>query len=453
MISSVFILLALGGGLAGAQTSGSFNVLTYNVAGLPDILSSGNPEVNTPLISTRLGPYSVVNVQEDFNYHAALYRDDRHPHRSATSGGVPFGDGLNTLSNYPFMEEQRVKWERCNLNSGDCLTPKGFHFLRVRVAEGVWFDLYNLHTDAGSDSADQTARASNIQQVLTFARTWSAGMPIVVMGDTNSRYTTASDGQALRNFVSSLGLVDPWVKIIRGGNPPPLGSGALSCPKPFPSGTSQATIDACEVVDKIFVRGSPAVTFTATAYANDNNKFVDSANLPLSDHYPHSSVIAWSLSSSTRLGDPVGGPHGNPFNGIATLIEGKSVPKLTTITLRGGSRMDGVSYAVSYAGGGSTTTTHGGSGGTASTLTLNPGERVTQVTMCEGQKDSRTRVFSVSLLTSTGRTLAAGTTTGSCTTSRAPTTAGSGGAWGLVSFWGRSGEELDRLGAVWGAVY
>src|SRR5689334_18011256 len=90
-----------------------------------ELLSSANPAVNTPLIGARLGPYEIVNVQEDFNYHAALYAADTHPVRTPTSGGVPFGDGLNTLTNYPYVDLERVKWNDCNLNSGDCLTPKG----------------------------------------------------------------------------------------------------------------------------------------------------------------------------------------------------------------------------------------------------------------------------------------------------------------------------------------
>ncbi len=48
--------------------------------------------------------YDIVNVQEDFNYHAALYADDHHPYRTATSGGAGFGDGLNTLSDHPFED-------------------------------------------------------------------------------------------------------------------------------------------------------------------------------------------------------------------------------------------------------------------------------------------------------------------------------------------------------------
>ena len=38
------------------QGTNTFKVLTYNVAGLPDIISSGNPAVNTVKISPKLMP-------------------------------------------------------------------------------------------------------------------------------------------------------------------------------------------------------------------------------------------------------------------------------------------------------------------------------------------------------------------------------------------------------------
>jgi hypothetical protein len=34
-------------------------------------------------------------------------------------------------------------------SSADCLTPKGFTFMRVKFAEGVTIDAYNMHADAG----------------------------------------------------------------------------------------------------------------------------------------------------------------------------------------------------------------------------------------------------------------------------------------------------------------
>ncbi|KAG8728926.1 hypothetical protein FRC11_009928, partial [Ceratobasidium sp. 423] len=87
-----------------AASSGTFNVLSMGVAGLPAILNpnggSGDKTTNTMYIGQKMSQYdySVINVQEDFNYHATLYQYDTHPFRTATSGGVPFGSGLNTLS-------------------------------------------------------------------------------------------------------------------------------------------------------------------------------------------------------------------------------------------------------------------------------------------------------------------------------------------------------------------
>ncbi len=148
-----------------AQADGTFTALTYNVAGLLEPFSSGNPAANTKVISCKIRGYTLVNVQEDFNYHAALYDTcDDHPYRSATSGGMGIGSGLNTLSYLPYQDWERVRWDHCN--GVDCLTPKGFTHARVRLEEGVYLSLYNLHAQAQTASADLSARRQNILQLL-----------------------------------------------------------------------------------------------------------------------------------------------------------------------------------------------------------------------------------------------------------------------------------------------
>jgi hypothetical protein len=152
---SLLVALAAAGSTLAAPTTGTFNVVTMNVAGLPAILNGndipGDKTVNTGIIGSKFsaGNYSIIHVQEDFNFHAALYAADDHPYRTATSGGVPFGSGLNTLSLFDWIDFERTKWNTCSISGGDCLTPKGFTFMRVKVSEGVWVDAYNLHTDAG----------------------------------------------------------------------------------------------------------------------------------------------------------------------------------------------------------------------------------------------------------------------------------------------------------------
>jgi endonuclease/exonuclease/phosphatase family metal-dependent hydrolase len=361
---------------------------------------------------------------------------------------------LNTLSDFEFIDLERVTWDDCNLNNGDCLTPKGFTFLRAKVSDGLWVDVYNMHTDAGSDSGDMDARQSNLNQVANFVAQWSVGFPVVIMGDTNSRYTTTEDSASLHSLIDSAGLTDAWVQIIRGGSFPTAGTDALVCPFPFPSGTSQATMVACEVVDKILVRGNAAATLAPQTFTNENDAFVNSSGDPLSDHYPISSTLGWTLSSSLRVGDSLGGPHGDTFNDISSSVisSDDNVPSITSITLQGASRLDAVSYTLEFPDGSTQTITHGGSGGDASTLSLD-GDYVTSITLCQGQFEDHTRIFSAEIETNGGQTLSAGTSTSDCATFTVPTDPGSGGSWGLVGFWGRSGDEVDRLAAIWGAVY
>ena len=78
--------LAVAAPPASAADSGTFSVLTYNVAGLPEAISSAPTprESSTTTIGQRIAPYDIVNVQEDFNYHATLYAaDTAHAYRTA----------------------------------------------------------------------------------------------------------------------------------------------------------------------------------------------------------------------------------------------------------------------------------------------------------------------------------------------------------------------------------
>jgi endonuclease/exonuclease/phosphatase family metal-dependent hydrolase len=408
---------------AQAATGGTFEVLTYNVAGLPEGLSSGNPAVNTPLISPRLAPYQIINVQEDFNYHAALYAGDNHAHRTPTSGGVPFGSGLNTLSHLPYSDLERTKWSSCN--GTDCLTPKGFTYKRIRLADGVHVDLYNLHPNAGTENADLAARRSNISQLSRFIAANSAGNAVIVMGDTNTRYTRAEDN--IRELVTTNGLTDAWVQLERGGQAPAAGAPALVC-------DPAALTDSCEVVDKILYRGNRQITLTARDYRNDNAAFVDAQGKPLSDHYPIATRFDWSADDNIRLSAESGGPHGTPFTDLAAVDLGA----VRTLTLRGGSRLDQVSFSLADG----TTFSHGGNGGTATSLTLEPGEHLVSAKFSQGKYDGHTRVFSASFTTNRGRTLSAGQQTGETITATAPA------GWRIAGFTGRSGDEVDRLGAI-----
>ncbi|MER5794351.1 jacalin-like lectin [Streptomyces sp. NPDC001980] len=418
---------------AAAAGSGTFSVLTYNVAGLPEGLSSAPTprDTSTTAIGTRIAPYDIVNVQEDFNYHAYLYATDTHPYRTATSGGAGIGSGLNTVSNYAWDGDdfERVGWNSCQIDSGDCLTPKGFTFMRERLAEGVYVDFYNLHTNAGTNDGDEASRADNLSQLTAFIGTHSAGNAVVVMGDTNTRYTRSAD--TIAEFASNNGLTDAWVQLIRGGSAPAKGSDALVCDQ------SGATVpNTCEVVDKVLYRSSKLVNLNATSYNNEHAKFLTSDGLMLSDHDPITVGFSWSQNANFQLSDQFGGPHGDYYQDIDKVAAGA---RATSISLRSGSRVDQVGIALADG----TTLTHGGTGGTASSLTLGSSEYVTTAYLCESKYNNTTRIFYAKFTTNLGRTLAGGTTTSDCVTRTAPS------GWQIAGFHGRSGDELDKVGFIY----
>ncbi|MBC8082172.1 MAG: endonuclease [Hymenobacter sp.] len=411
---------------AEAVTNGTFTALTYNVAGLPAIISSSSPAVNTTQIGTLIRSYDIVHVQEDFNYHAALYAADNHPFRTSTSGGVPFGDGLNTLSKYVITDFQRVKWANCR--GTDCLTPKGFTYSRIRLAEGVYLDFYNAHPNAGDTPEDKAARRANITQLSQFIALNSVGNAVLVMGDTNCRYTRAED--VIRTLTDTNGLTDVWIKTIRNNSVPALGAPALTC-------GGAPTTNQCEVVDKIFYRGNRYVTLNSSGFQQFDPRFVNvTTGEDLSDHYPMTTTFGWTLNPAYQLSDLFGGPHGTPYTDVAVL---PAAPKVSKLTLRGGSRVDRVALTLTNG----TTLAHGGTGGTERTLTLNAGEVLTSVRLNAGKKDNRTRIFFAEFRTSANRTLAVGTGTADAVTYTAPA------GWQIVGFHGRAGSEVDKLGVIY----
>ncbi|WP_030442158.1 jacalin-like lectin [Actinoplanes subtropicus] len=412
--------------------SGSFTALTYNVAGLPESLSSAPTprDTATTAIGQRLGPYDIIHVQEDFNYHAYLYAADTHPYRTPTSGGAGIGSGLNSLSNYAYDADdfERVHWNSCQIDSGDCLTPKGFTFMRERLAEGVYVDFYNLHTNAGTNSGDLSSRADNLSQLSSFIASHSAGNAVVVMGDTNTRYTRTGD--TILSFAQSNGLTDAWVQLERGGVPPAMGADPLLCDE-------NAITDTCEVVDKVLYRSSKFVTLNATAYHNQHAGFLeDSSGLMLSDHDPISVKFTWSTNAAFQMSEQFGGPHGDYYTDIDSV---PAAGRPGVISMRSGSRVDQVGLTLSNG----TVLVHGGTGGTASSLTLGSNEYVTSVKLCEGKYNNTTRIFYAQFTTSAGDTLAGGTTTSDCVTRTAPS------GWQVAGFQGRSGDEVDKVGFIY----
>ncbi|KEP45077.1 endonuclease/exonuclease/phosphatase family protein, partial [Rhizoctonia solani 123E] len=392
-------------------TSGTFNVLSMRVDGFATFLIPGDNwddrEMYTMYMGQKLAEYNygVINVQEDFDYHATLYKYDNHTFRTATSGGALVGTGLNTLSKYDWFDFSRFDWDRYG-NLDDYLLKKGFTFMRVRIDEGVYIDMINLAASSDIRSYNRAAQRSQIHQLVAFIKANSAGNAVIVFGDTNLLYTHTRSKNNIRLLTSQTGLTDAWVQAI-GRYPRAAGTDTGECPQGVPSNIK------CEVGDKVFYRGSPLINLKSTGFFYDTSRFMSPEDKPLTDHHPVRVEFAYTLTDGLRQSRLCGGPHGIWFNDLASI---PASPKLEYLNLRGGDRLDGITIGLSSR----QNLTHGGSGGNSYSLRMIPGDYVTSVKLCWGKKHQHTRIFYAQANTTWGHSVHAGTKTEDCTTLTAP---------------------------------
>ncbi len=246
-----------------------FSLLTYNIAGLPQGISSSNPQKNTPEIAVKVNAFDIVVVQEDFFYHLFMQYGDGHPYESEHDycHGT-LGDGLNRFSFCEITEHERTSWDACfgYLDfASDCLTPKGFSVATHEIAPGIFIDIYNLHMDAGSSTGDHEARIVGVSQLIEKIQTFSDGKAVIVTGDFNMRYDDPDDNTNLQQLISETSIVDVCSE---------LGIGE-------------------DRIDKIYFRNSANIILTPTAYNVETVLFADEFGEPLSDHDAVSVHFTW----------------------------------------------------------------------------------------------------------------------------------------------------------------
>jgi endonuclease/exonuclease/phosphatase family metal-dependent hydrolase len=257
---------AAGPGVASEQ-KGTFELLTYNVAGLPEGLSRSRPLANLPRIGKLLNKYDIALVQEDFAYPLELRREARHGHVSPAfvRQSLDFGDGLSQFTRLPFSDFRRVAWSSCHglLDAFfDCLTPKGFTRARQSLAEDVSIDVYNLHMDAGGSPGDREARQAQVAQLITAIQEESTGRALIVGGDTN---IFGRDQALLDRLLESAELKDACSEVHCGDT---------------------------RRVDRVLYRSSRALTLGVKQWRIDR-EFVDDQGRPLSDHLPVAVAFDW----------------------------------------------------------------------------------------------------------------------------------------------------------------
>lgn len=293
---------------AGAQNetvTGSFDLLTYNVAGLPEGLSGSNPSVNMPLIAPLLNAYDLVLTQEDFAnpdpplagnrvFHDVLVAGTDFPYVSTPQvppmGSNPqhpqaiLGDGLNFFSRFPLGPVDRTTWDECFGvidHASDCLATKGFALTTIELGPGATVDVYNLHADAGSAVEDQTARASNLAQLAAYIESHSVGHAVIVGGDTNLHTDRPEAEQVWQAFLANTGLADVCDTVDCGAD--------------------------VDVIDKVAFRGVAGVDLTPVSHVFERTRFTRSDGQPLSDHDPlhvrfdYTAVVTPTTTTTTTV--------------------------------------------------------------------------------------------------------------------------------------------------------
>jgi hypothetical protein len=304
----------------GAALAGEIVVLSYNVAGLPQEISTVEPEAHIPLIAERLAPFDLVLTQEDFdwwlpdldefdfaNYHTRLgaqadhlpHRTERHPGPEAagldpaTRPTLFVGDGLGVMSRYPIRDVERRAWTGCfggidtnDGGAGDCLAMKGFAVATVTLADSptgpVEADVYTLHVEAGGTDEDQRLQAADMEQLAAFIDEHSAGRAIILAGDTNLHTdddhddsnaddeTLVDDAELWSAFLDRTGLTDTCDVVV--------------CDDPG-------------AIDKLAFRSGGGTVLEPTAHRFAVEDFLDESGDDLSDHPPLVVTIAWRQGS------------------------------------------------------------------------------------------------------------------------------------------------------------
>ena len=221
------------------EETGTFTAVALNVDGLPNTVATielnpdGPGADGTVKISKYLKSkgYDFIGCSEDFNYNGSLMsaleeigyscgKIRKTLSISGLSGGLPFDtDGLNLLWNTNTVSAANETWKKWNdteSTDGNQYVKKGYRHYDMTF-QGVTFDVYILHMDAGDTNATWS-RHSQWQQLAGAINSADASRPKLVIGDTNSRWTREDiTANFMNQLNSNLKASDVWVEFYRNG--------------------------------------------------------------------------------------------------------------------------------------------------------------------------------------------------------------------------------------------
>lgn len=311
------VLFACGTQAVEAQdNTKSFSVCALNVDGLPNkILGIEiNPDGKGADGATAIGKYlrasgvDIMALSEDFNYHDNIVTALGDGYNVGTyRGGISSDnykadmsfdtDGLEFIAKSPlkFEDEAWTAWKQCHgkfTNGSDELINKGYRFYTVDFGGGVLVDFYTMHMDADTDPEDNAARASQWEQLRDAILANPNGHAVIVMGDTNSRYTRDDILSLFIRPIEKAGqytVTDAWINLCKNGEYPELDN-SEKLVIPDDKKTDADAYRYYEIVDKVLflnpVNPANSTTLTANSIIFDASCYQSADGELLGDHVP-----------------------------------------------------------------------------------------------------------------------------------------------------------------------
>ncbi len=226
----ILMLVPFTAGASAAQSkTGTLKMLAYDVSGRPLVGDfQGSVFTTTNDRAAKIGALlnstdvDFIGVEEDFNGHKYLAAEmTNSPYRSANSGGLAQGQGINAFSGHKLYNIERVRWNKefgYLSGSTDALSNKGFIYSLMELEEGVYVNVITLHCDAGYEPLSVAARRDNFIQLADYIRTnLNDGRALIVLGDFNFKFKRNLKDDIVTNLMEPTGLRDVWADVYNNG--------------------------------------------------------------------------------------------------------------------------------------------------------------------------------------------------------------------------------------------
>ena len=308
-------------GIKAQEVRKTFTACALNIDGLPQTMagvtvngdgpgSAGTQAIGEYIVKNGI---DIVGCSEDFNYNGDLVvglggnykmglwrgRIDISAIGSVIGTDTIDTDGLMFLlrntnnkdgQSMSFFGESWTKWNKSEggIDKGaNTLVKKGYRFYTVNLGNGVKIDVYVLHMNTAENAKQIEVQDEQLTQLAKAVAANTNGRPILIIGDTNCRYTRNKITDNLITPLSGLYTInDVWVEKFRGGNAPAY-TPNVDDDIMVSDKNSSAAYETGEIVDKIFylVPKDSKLSMTLDKLVFDADNYKKDGTL-LGDHVP-----------------------------------------------------------------------------------------------------------------------------------------------------------------------